>query len=209
MPDLTLFVEHWGYAAILIVVVLSNVGLPVPEETILALAGYLVWRSDLSFWYVVGLGVVSASIGNSVGYWLGLRFGAAAVHRYGNRIFLSPARLEGSQRFFQKYGAAAIVIARFLPGLRYAAGPIAGYTRMSAQAFMLANVLGACCYVPVVVGCGYAIGRGAGPLLERIRMDAIAVEHVVLAAAISATLYTLAMRRWRRSKMPRRPPAHD
>ena len=48
MSDLHQFVGHWGYAAIFVVVVLGNVGLPVPEETILALAGYLVWSNRIA-----------------------------------------------------------------------------------------------------------------------------------------------------------------
>ena len=46
MSDLHEFVGHWGYVALFVVVVLGNVGVPLPEETVLALAGYLVWRGD-------------------------------------------------------------------------------------------------------------------------------------------------------------------
>ena len=60
MGLLTLFVEHWGYAAVFAMVLLGSVGLPVPEETILTLAGYLVWRGDLSLAVVILAGVVSA-----------------------------------------------------------------------------------------------------------------------------------------------------
>ena len=48
MTDLPQLIGHWGYVAIFVVVVLGNVGLPLPEETILGLAGYLVWRGDLT-----------------------------------------------------------------------------------------------------------------------------------------------------------------
>lgn len=44
MPDLNQLIADWGYLGIVLVVVLGNVGLPVPEETVLALAGYLVTR---------------------------------------------------------------------------------------------------------------------------------------------------------------------
>ena len=194
MGGLTLFLEHWGYAAICAVVVLGNVGLPVPEETVLTLAGYLVWRGDLRLWLVLIVGIVSASVGDNIGYWLGRRLGAAAVRRYGTRVLLSPAKLDASQRVVLKYGALAVFVARFLPGLRFAAGPVAGMTRMPARVFFLANVLGACLYVPVVVGVGYALGRGIGPRLERVRTTVVAVEYVVLAAAILVTLGALVVR---------------
>ena len=197
-------IEHWGYAAIFVVVILGNVGLPVPEETILTLAGYLVWRGDVGLGPVLIVGIASASAGDNLGYWLGRRFGSAAVRRYGTRIWLSPARLEASQRLMLKYGAPAVFIARFVPGLRFAAGPVAGITRMPAPAFFMANALGACCYVPVVVGIGYAIGRGLGPRLEKARTTVVGVEHVVLAAAILGTVCALVLRarRLRRTPVP-------
>ena len=105
MGDLALLVEHWGYLAIFTVVVLGNVGLPVPEETILTLAGYLVWRGDVRFWPVLIVGIVSASAGDNFAYWVGRRFGSAVVCRYGAHLWISPARMEASHRFMLKYGA--------------------------------------------------------------------------------------------------------
>ncbi len=40
-------IAQWGYSAIFVMVLLGNVGFPVPEETILLVAGYLAWRGDL------------------------------------------------------------------------------------------------------------------------------------------------------------------
>ena len=202
MSELAPLVEHWGYAAIFAVVILGSVGLPVPEETILTLAGYLVWRGDVGLGPVLIVGIAGASTGDNLGYWLGRRFGSTAVRQYGARIWLSPARLEASERLMLKYGAPAVFIARFVPGLRFAAGPVAGTTRMPARVFFLVNALGACCYVPVVVGIGYAIGRGLGPRLEKARTTVVAVEHVVLAAAVLGTLCALVMRARRLQRTP-------
>ena len=44
MPDLTPFIARWGYAAIFVIVILGNIGLPVPEETVLTVSGYLIWQ---------------------------------------------------------------------------------------------------------------------------------------------------------------------
>jgi len=194
MGLLTLFVEHWGYAAVFAMVLLGSVGLPVPEETILTLAGYLVWRGDLSLPLVIIVGVVSASLGDNLGYWLGRRFGGDALHRYGTRLWLAPATLDASRRLIRTHGAPAIFMARFIPGLRFAAGPISGVSGVSPLSFLIANVLGAMCYVPTVVGVGYAIGRGAGPRLEHARAAGVAIEHIVLIAAVIGTICALLLR---------------
>jgi membrane protein DedA with SNARE-associated domain len=208
MEFVTPFVEHWGYAAVFAVVLLGSVGFPLPEETILMLAGYLTWRGDLSFPLVFVVGVVSACLGDNLGYWLGRRVGARALHRQSSRSWLAPATLEASQRFLLKHGAPAIFLARFVPGLRFAAGPVSGLSGVPASSFFTANILGALCYVPLVVGLGYAIGRGAGPRLERIRATGIAFEHIVLLAALAGTLVALLLRA-RRAKVTAATPPDD
>ncbi|MCU1384717.1 MAG: hypothetical protein JWL71_3414 [Acidobacteria bacterium] len=194
MEFLTRAIEHWGYAAVLASVLLGSIGLPIPEESILMLAGYLVWRGELSLPLVVVLGIVGASVGDNLGYWVGRRFGGPALRRYAAWSWLAPATLEASQRFLQRHGAPAIFVARFVPGLRFAAGPISGMSGMPAASFFIANILGAVCYVPIVVGLGDAIGRGAGPRLERLRGEGVAIEHIVLIAAIVGTLTALLVR---------------
>jgi len=82
MPDLTQLLGHWGYVALFVVVVLGNVGVPLPEETVLALAGYLVWRGDMRLPVVLVVGVVSAVAGDNLGYWVGRRFGRNALPRF-------------------------------------------------------------------------------------------------------------------------------
>jgi membrane protein DedA with SNARE-associated domain len=201
MNMLAPFVEHWGYAAILAVVVLGNVGLPVPEEAILTLSGYLVWRGDLRLWLVLSVGIVSASAGDNLGYWLGRRLGGAAIRRYGRRVWLTPAKLDTAQGFVQKYGALAVFVARFLPGLRFAAGPVAGLTGMRAPVFFLANALGACLYVPAMVGVGYAVGHRAGSRLEQAGRALVRVEYVVLAAMVLVTALALLLRARRQRRM--------
>ena len=188
------FVEHWGYAAIFAVVVLGNVGLPVPEEAILTLSGYLVWRTDLKLWLVLVVGIVSASVGDNLGYLLGRRVGSAALGRYGRRVGLTPARLDAAQRFVEKHGALAVFGARFLPGLRFAAGPVAGVTGMRAPVFFVANALGACLYVPAMIGIGYAVGHQAGARLEQATARVLGVEYIVLAAAGLLTLVAVLLR---------------
>ncbi len=68
MPDLGELINHWGYFAIVLVVVLGNVGLPVPEESILVLAGYLAWRGELKLPLVIAVGIISAVMGDNIGH---------------------------------------------------------------------------------------------------------------------------------------------
>jgi membrane protein DedA with SNARE-associated domain len=201
MPDLTELINHWGYLAIFLVVVLGNLGLPVPEETILALAGYLVWRRTLRLPLVLAVGVVSAIVGDNMGYWIGRRYGQKAIQRYGHSLLGGPERLESVRRFITRHGPLGVFAARFITGIRFLAGPIAGTMGLRPIPFLVANALGALVYVPVVVAAGYAIGYGLGPYVERLRKVVGEVEHIVLILAIVGAIAALGRRviRGRRS----------
>jgi membrane protein DedA with SNARE-associated domain len=194
VTDLHQFVGHWGYAAIFVVVVLGNVGLPVPEETILALAGYLVWRGKLRLSLVLVVGIVSAVVGDNIGYWLGRRYGQTALPRYARWVLGHPERLETMKAFVARRGPLAVFVARFVPGVRFTAGPLAGALGMPIPAFLLANVAGAVVYVPVVVGAGYAVGIGFGAYVEQLRYLIGEVERIVLVVVLVGVLALVAVR---------------
>ncbi len=195
MPDLSALVQHWGYVAIFVVVVLGNVGLPVPEETVLALAGYLVYDGVLRLPLTLAVGVLSAAAGDNVGYWIGRRLGRPTIERYGARVGITRKRLETIERFVIRYGALGVVAARFIPGVRVLGGPLSGAGGLAALPFVIANLLGALVYVPYAVGIGYALAWGLGPWLRRIEHVAGKVEHVALLAIAVGVIVALVRRR--------------
>lgn len=205
MPDLGEVIGHWGYLAIFAFVILGNLGLPVPEETILALAGYLVWRGQLRWSIVLAVGMVSAAAGDNLGYWVGRRFGREAIERYGRWVLVTPRRLDSTLRFMTRYGALGVFLARFIPGLRFLAGPLAGGIGLRALPFVVANVLGVAVYVPFAVGLGYAVGYGLGGYVERLRRIVGDVERIVLIGAIICTMAFLGWRAWQALGAQRRP----
>jgi membrane protein DedA with SNARE-associated domain len=194
MPDLTPLISHWGYLAIFLFVLLGNLGLPVPEESILVLAGYLTWQGDLRLSLVLVVGVLSAVIGDNLGFWIGRRYGQEAIERFGQRVLLTHARIEATRRFAARYGAFGIFAARFIPGLRFMAGPLAGSAGLRPPVFMIAHAHGAAVYAPAMVAAGYAVGYGLGDYVKQFERAVGRVEPVVLIAAI---LVTIAFLGWR------------
>jgi membrane protein DedA with SNARE-associated domain len=194
-------VGQWGYLGILVFVLLGNFGLPVPEESVLWVAGYLVWQGGFQLPLVLLVGIVSAVAGDSLGYWVGRRYGQSVVARYGLWARLTPPRVETMRRFIQRYGPVAVFLSRFVIGLRFLAGPLAGSVDLSWRSFLLANVLGALVYVPIMVGMGYAVGVGLGGYVEPIwRTVAAAQQSVLLGAVLLGLLYLggrVLQRRWK------------
>ena len=102
MAEISQLATHWGYFGIFAVVILGNVGLPVPEETVLAVAGYLVWSGRVQLVPVLIVAIVSAVAGDNLGYWLGRRYGRTAVERY-SRWLLTPARVAKAESFVRRH----------------------------------------------------------------------------------------------------------
>ena len=85
------------------------------------------------------------------------RYGQIALPRYARWVLGHPERLETMKAFVARRGPLAVFVARFVPGVRFTAGPLAGALGMPFSAFLFANVAGAVLYVPVVVGAGLAV----------------------------------------------------
>ena len=138
MGDLGALVDRWGYAAIFFSIVLGSVGVPIPEDGILVTAGYLVWKGRLSLPCALIVGILAAMIGDHLGYWNGRRFGQAAVTRGARWIRISPERFSRIQHLAVRSGPVGVFLERFVPGIRFLAGPLAGSAGLSPLRFLLA-----------------------------------------------------------------------
>ncbi len=194
MDSVRALVSHWGYLAVFGCVMLGNIGIPVPEESVLWVAGFLVWRGRLELPLVLLVGIVAAVAGDNLGYWLGRRYGQPTVERCANWARVPTARLKRMQRFVARYGPVGVFCARFIAGLRFLAGPLAGSLGLRPLPFFLANVLGALCYVPIMVGTGYAVGYGFRQYVRGFLRTERRLERGLLLAGLLVGLLCLVYR---------------
>lgn len=173
------YVARWGYLFIGVTVVLGNVGLPVPEETILLVGGYLAAKGMLSLWGLIPTAIVSATGGDSLGYWLGSRGGRRLLLQYGAAFLVTRQRLERAEKFFERYGPWTVFLARFVGGLRFMAGPLAGALRMPFSRFFRYNLAGAVAYCSTIILVAYF----SAPVFDRV-VHLVAMANWVLALLV-------------------------
>lgn len=183
------YVMRWGYLFIGVTVVLGNVGVPVPEETILLVGGYLAAKGMLSLWGVIPTAIISATGGDSLGYWFGSRAGRRLLLQYGTAVGVTRQRLFLAEQYFGRYGPWTVFLARFIGGLRFMAGPLAGALRMPFTRFLVYNLAGAVVYCSAVVSIAYF----SASFLDRV-VHFVAVAHWVL--ALFVLLATLGLVGW-------------
>src|SRR5262249_27594919 len=116
----------------------------------------------LNAWLLAAAAVVTAVVGNQVGYYIGRGTGASLVGRRGARV-LTNERLDRARDFLDRHGIWSIVLARGIPWVRRLAPLIAGAAKMDARRFLAGTTIGAVLWVPLLVLAGY---YGAGLLDE-------------------------------------------
>ncbi len=159
-PDhIAAWVAAWGYLGIFVFVFIGNLGIPVPEETVLLAAGFLTAQDHLlDLKTVLLVAIVSAVIGDNCGYLVGRTGGQRLLERLSGTFEIAHQRYERFKVFFRAHGNKTVFLARFIAGLRFMAGPMAGAAGMPFMRFFGWNVLGAIIWCTCMVAVGHVIG---------------------------------------------------
>jgi membrane protein DedA with SNARE-associated domain len=156
--DIAQVLETWGYLGIFLCVFVGNLGFPVPEETVVLAAGVLAGRGVLSLKVVMLVAFISAVVGDNFGYMLGRTGGRQVLERFTNSSGWLRWRYLRFKEFFNKHGNKTIFFARFIAGLRFVAGPMAGAAMMPFWSFFGWNVLGAAVWCTTIAYLGFMLG---------------------------------------------------
>lgn len=170
------------------VLVLSGVGLPVPEEATLIFGGYLAYLEFIDFWtavYVLTAGIIVADI---VGFLLG-RYGMVLILRVMLRWRALAYVFEKAEALFVRFGDKIVLLSRPLAGVRVAVPIFAGYTGMPFYKFLVLDLAAAIPWTFFLVSLSYALGPGID-LLRGVR----GIQYAVLAVCVLAMAAVLAVR---------------
>jgi membrane-associated protein len=133
------------------------VGMLLPGDSLLFAAGLVAAGGFLNIAYTVTAVVIAAILGDSVGYWFGKNVGVNLFSRRDSKIF-KQAYVKRTQAFYAKYGARAIVLARFVPIIRTLAPILAGVAGMPYERFISYNALGGIIWGAGVTLLGFTLG---------------------------------------------------
>jgi membrane protein DedA with SNARE-associated domain len=133
------FLDHYGYAAVFLTVMVEGFGLVAPGQTLLIAAALTAARGNLNIGWVLFWACMAAVLGNSLGYLIGYRGGRPLLYK----IKVNEQRLGRMEGYFSRYGRGLILMARFFDGLRQLNGIVAGMLKMPWKMFTTFNILGA------------------------------------------------------------------
>lgn len=181
------YVHEYGYLAVFVGIFLEDFGLPVPGETLLVSAAAFAGQEALNIWMIAGFAWIAAVLGDNLGFLIGHSGGRGLLVRHGRRIGMTPERLAKVDRFVERYGAPAIVFARFVVIARQLNGIAAGSLGMHWLRFLVFNCIGAALWVGVWSTLAYWLGKKIFVLTDALRhATPLVVAGVVIAAIVIA-----------------------
>ncbi len=136
--------------------------IPIPSELIMPLAGWMLIKAKgLGIEWVVFaafIGALGNTAGSVVTYYAGAWGGRAFVQRYGRYLLISHHDLDLADRFFTRWGAWAIFVARLLPVVRTFVSVPAGVSRMNVAKFTGFTFAGSFLWSLWLAAAGYGLG---------------------------------------------------
>jgi len=196
--------QDFAYMGPFVGLLLCGLGLPLPEETFLLLAGILLYKGEVEYVPITLMCSAAILIGDSLPYFLGRRYGMRALEIPWVRRMVHPERFQRFRKRFDEHGNWAIFGCRFLPMLRIPGYFIAGTMGMRYSRLLLLDGIGVLLSVPVSIWFGKLFGGQLERLKERVH-DL----HLILGFLVLVLVIVLVFRsRWNRPGTgPGGPPA--
>ena len=135
---------------------------PLPSEFIIPPAAHLAYTGQnpsLSIASIIIAGTLGSWIGATIMYWAARVAGRPLLMKYGSLVLISPAKIEGAERWSTHYGSMGVFIARLLPVVRHLIGIPAGIVRMDFRWYSLYTLLGSGIWCAVLCWLGVRIGQ--------------------------------------------------
>jgi membrane protein DedA with SNARE-associated domain len=190
LPDMetfSLWLVQYGSFALFGLLALGIIALPVPEETLMVLAGILMFNEKLHITETIIAACAGSIFGITVSYALGKTVGNYFLHRYGKWVGIKERQIRLVHEWFEKYGKWTLLIGYFIPGVRHLTGFSAGTSTLEYHRFALFAYTGAVIWVSTFLSIGYFFGNYWLEILGYFTVD---IDHMILMAI---TVFAIAL----------------
>lgn len=179
----------YGYSVLFFGLLLEFIALPFPGETTMAFAGFLSYTDRLDFIVLIAVAFAGTTIGMTITYFIGLKAGLPFIQRYGKWFLFSPAKLEKTQRWFERYGSILVSIGYFIPGVRHFTGYFSGIIALPFRKFALYAYSGALLWVVLFLGIGKIFGPQWMGIFHLFELYALWIISGIAVIAVLILLY--------------------
>lgn len=186
------WVTHYGYMGIFSLLMFGIVGLPIPDETLLAFTGYLIYKNQLSFVPALLAAFLGSICGITLSYILGRTFGIRLITKYGSVIHLTEEKLNKVHNWFERVGRWGLMFGYYIPGVRHLTAYAAGISSLELPVFALFAYTGGMIWSISFISLGYLLGEEWDWVMQRVDRAAIVISGLLI---VSALVYFVRKRR--------------
>jgi membrane-associated protein len=189
----------WGLVIVCAIVFAETgllIGFFLPGDTLLFFTGVLTLGGVITqpLWIVIPAIALFAALGDQLGYTIGRRTGPPIFERRESGLF-SRTSVQRTQVFFNRFGPAAVTVARFVPVVRTFAPVAAGVGTMPRRLFTLFNVVGAVVWSTLVVLLGFGLAHIPGVAEFASRYIDVVLVGIVVVSVVPVLIRTIVTRR--------------
>ncbi len=149
-----------GYPAVTLFILIESAGIPIPGESMLLLASFTAGvDGQLRLPWIIFWASFGAIVGDNIGFYIGRTGGRRFVERFGRFFFVKTEHLDKAAKFFDRHGAKAVFLGRFITFLRIWAAFLAGMNKMHWKTFLFYNALGGIVWALYISLLGFFAGR--------------------------------------------------
>jgi membrane protein DedA with SNARE-associated domain len=178
-------ISQYGLIALFFLLVLGIVGLPVPDETLLAFSGYLIFKGHFRYLPTVAAAYAGSICGITISYTIGRTGGIYLIHKYGSYVHLTPERLDRVHMWFERMGRWALFFGYFMPGVRHFTAIVAGSSQLEPHVFARFAYAGGLAWVLTFVSLGYFLGEQWSRIAAEVHGVLLWITLVLIAAALA------------------------
>ncbi|MBP1759203.1 MAG: putative rane-associated protein [Firmicutes bacterium] len=175
------YITQYGYPGLYVILLVSILGLPLPDEFLLTFVGFMSYSGQLNPVLAIISSAAGSMTGITIAYFLGRFFEAKVLAHLKKHAGVE--RLEMVLGWYHKHGGKLLAAGYFIPGVRHLSGYIAGLSRLSYRQFAFFSYLGAIAWTSVFIVLGRTLGSRWETILPIIH------RYSILLGVISAVLF--------------------
>lgn len=176
------WITEYGYLAIF---VLMTLGTPMPDEVLLAFAGYLVYEGRLQLFPTMAAAFLGSVCGITISYGFGRTVGNYLVTKFGPAVQITGDKVTRVQTWFERVGKWGLLFGYLLPGVRHLIAFGAGTSKLPPSVFASFAYTGGFIWSVTVISAGYYLGSQWTLVFEKVH------DNLVIASAVIVALFLL------------------
>jgi membrane protein DedA with SNARE-associated domain len=179
------WVSQHGYVGLFSLLVLGIIGLPVPDEWLLTLCGYFVFKTTFRFIPTLTAAFLGSVCGITVSYVLGRTLGTYVLVKYGSKFRITQHEVDRVHRWFGGIGHWTLTFGYFVPGVRHLTAYVAGASKVDVPVFVGFAYAGGFIWSLTFISLGYFLGEKWERISESVHSAGLFLAGLgVLAVAV-------------------------